>query len=81
MALKEPLACRGVEGVKMDSTIKEMATVLRSTETMADQFAQRVQERVGQPVPHDEILNVMKKMSAKQLSLSKVVAKLRQQRR
>ena len=31
----------------MESTIKEMATVLRSTETMADQFAQQVQQQVG----------------------------------
>jgi hypothetical protein len=63
----------------MESTIKEMATVLRSTETMADQFAKQVQQRVGQPVSNAEILAAMKKISAKQLSLGKVVAKMRQQ--
>jgi len=63
----------------MGSTIKEMAAVLRSTETMADQFAILVQQRVGQPVSHAEILAAMKKISAKQLSMHKVVAKVRQQ--
>jgi hypothetical protein len=64
----------------MESTIQEMANVLRSTETMADQFAKRVQERVGRPVSHAEILAVMKKMSAKSLSMNRVVTKLRRQR-
>jgi hypothetical protein len=63
----------------MESTVQEIAEVLRSTETMADQFAQRVQERVGSPVPYDEILGVMKKMSAKNLTMQKVVTKLRRQ--
>lgn len=63
----------------MESTTKEIAAVLRSTETMADQFAKQVQQRVGQPVSHAEILAAMKKISAKQLSLGKVVAKIRQQ--
>ena len=31
----------------MESTVEEMAEVLRSSETMADQFAKRVQDRVG----------------------------------
>lgn len=62
----------------MNSEIKEIAAVLHSTETMAVQFAKRVQERVGQPVSHAEILAIMKKMSAKNLSMGKVVAKLRQ---
>ena len=65
----------------MGSTIKEMAAVLRSTETMADQFAILVQQRVGQPVSHAEILTAMKKVSPKQLSMNKVVAKIRQQRK
>lgn len=64
----------------MESTVQEMAEVLRSTETMADQFAQRVQERVDRPVSYAEILGVMKKMSAKSLSMTKVVTKLRRQR-
>jgi hypothetical protein len=63
----------------MESTVKEMAEVLRTTEPMADQFAKRVQERVGRPVAYTEILAVMNKMSAKTLSMSKVVAKLRRQ--
>ena len=63
----------------MESTVQEMAAVLRPTETMADQFAKRVQERVGQPVSYAEILAVMKKGSAKSLSMKKVVAKLRRQ--
>ena len=63
----------------METTTKELAAVLRSTEIMADQFAQRVQERVGSPVPYTEILSVMKKMSAKSLSMEKIVAKLRRQ--
>jgi hypothetical protein len=63
----------------METTVQEMAEVLRSTENMADQFAQRVQERVGHPVPYVEILGVMKKMSAKTLSMDKVVTKLRRQ--
>lgn len=65
----------------MDSSIKEMAQVLRSSETMADQFAKRVQERVGQPVSHAEIQAAMKKISAKQLSMHKVIAKIQQQRK
>ena len=63
----------------MEYTVQEMAEVLRSTETMADQFAKRVQERVGRPVPYTDILAVMKKSSAKTLSMDRVVAKLRQQ--
>jgi hypothetical protein len=63
----------------MDTTVQEIAGILRSTENMADQFAQRVQERVGHPVPYAEILTVMKKMSAKSLSMGKVVTKLRRQ--
>jgi hypothetical protein len=63
----------------MESTVQEIAEVLRSTETMADQFAQRVQECVGSPGPYDEILGVMKKMSAKNLTMQKVVTKLRRQ--
>ena len=65
----------------METTTKEIAAVLRSTDSMADQFAILVQERVGQPVSHAEILATMKKMSPKQLSMKKVVAKIRQQRK
>lgn len=64
----------------MDSEMKEIAAVLHSTDTMAAQFVKMVQERVGQPVSHSEILATMKKMSAKNLSMGKVVAKLRQQK-
>ena len=61
------------------TTIQEIAGVLRSTDKMADQFAQRVQERVGQPVPYDDILAVMQKMPARTLTLEKVVTRLRRQ--
>ena len=61
------------------STIKEMAAVLRSTETMADQFAKQVQERLDQPVSYAEILAAMKKISAKSLSMTRVVTNLRRQ--
>jgi hypothetical protein len=40
----------------VEITIIEIAAVLRSTESMADQFAKQVQQRVGQPVSHAEIL-------------------------
>jgi hypothetical protein len=65
----------------MESTIKEIASVLRSTEPMAAQFAQRVQDRVGQPVSHDEILAAMKKISSKSLSLEKVIAKVQEEQK
>ena len=60
----------------MESTVQEMAALLRSTETMADKFAKRVQDRMGEPVPHDEILGAMKTISAKQLSMDTVIAKI-----
>jgi hypothetical protein len=63
----------------MNPIIKEMATLLRSTEAMADQFAEQVQRRVGQPISHAEILAAMKKISVRQLSMRKVVAKVKQQ--
>jgi hypothetical protein len=65
----------------METETKEIAAVLRSSDSMAEQFALLVQERVGQPVSHGEILAVMKKMSPKQLSMKKIVAKLRLQRK
>jgi len=65
----------------METLTKEIAAVLRSTDSMADQFAIVVQQRLGQPVSHAEILAVVKKMSPKQLSMRKVVAKIRQQRK
>lgn len=65
----------------MESTVKEIAAVLRSTESMAAQFAQRVQDRVGQPVSYAEILSAMQKISARSLSLEKVVAKVQQQQK
>ena len=62
----------------METTSKEIAAILHSTEPMAVQFAQRVQERVKQPVSDTEILAVMQKIPTKQLSLEKVVAKVRE---
>ncbi len=63
----------------MGTTTKEIAALLRSTEQMADQFIRRVQTRVGEPVLDEEILAAMKKISAKSLSMEKVVAKVQQQ--
>lgn len=65
----------------METAIKEIATVLHSTDTMADQFAKRVQQRLGEPVSPAEILAVMNKVPSKSLTMAKVVAKLRRQRR
>ena len=65
----------------MDPLISEIAIQLRSTEQMAEQFAQRIQARIGQPVANAEILAAMKKIPAKSLSMEKVVAKLQQQRK
>jgi 3-methyladenine DNA glycosylase AlkC len=46
---------------------------------MAVQFVQRVQERVGQSVSLAEILTAMQKISAKKLSLERVVTKVQEQ--
>jgi hypothetical protein len=65
----------------MESTTKEIAALLRSTDDMADQFVERVQARVGAPVTSAEVLAAMKKMSAKSLSMDKVVDKIRKVRK
>ncbi len=65
----------------MESVIKEIATVLRSTDVMAAQFAQSVQQRAKETVSYAEILAAMKTVSAKNLSMAKVVAKLHQQKK
>lgn len=63
----------------MEATIKEIAAVLRSTDTMAQGFAKRVQERVGQPVPYSDILAVMQKIPSTRLSMTRVVTLLERQ--
>ena len=63
----------------MDATVKEIAAVLHSTETMAAEFALRIQARVKQPVSNTEILAVMKKISIKSLSMDKVTKALQRQ--
>ncbi len=63
----------------MNTTVQEIAAVLRSTDKMATGFAERVQERVGQPVPYSEILAVMQKMPTTSLSMAKVVLRLKRQ--
>lgn len=65
----------------MDSTIKEIAAVLHSTESMAAQFVQRVQERVDQPVSHADILIVMQKIPPKSLSLEKVITRVKERQK
>ncbi len=62
-----------------ESKIEEIAAVLRSTESMAEGFADRVQERVGQPVSHSEILAVLEDMAAARITMDRVVSKLRSQ--
>jgi hypothetical protein len=64
----------------MESTTKEIAALLRSTDDMADQFVERVQARVGAPVTGAEVLAAMKKMSAKTLSMEKVIDKIQKGR-
>jgi hypothetical protein len=64
---------------RIESTAQEIAAVLRSTDKMAVGFAQRVQERVGQPVPYTDILAVMRKMPSTSLSMAKVVIRLKRQ--
>lgn len=63
----------------METTVKEIAAVLRSTDRMAAGFAQRIQERVGQPVPYTDILAVMRKISPTSLTMARVVTKLKRQ--
>lgn len=60
----------------METTVQEIAAVLRSTDRMAAGFAERVQERVGQPVSYADILAEMKKMPSTALSMEKVVFRL-----
>jgi hypothetical protein len=63
----------------MQITEKEIAGVLRSTDEMAAKFAERVQERVGQPISYAEILAVMEAMSPSRLTMDKVVYKIQRQ--
>lgn len=63
----------------MENEVKEIAGVLRSTEAMAEKFAQRVQERVGQPVSYEGILDVMQHMSPTTLTMDKLVTRLKRE--
>jgi hypothetical protein len=67
------------EKVTMETTIKEIAAVLRSTDKMADGFARRVQEKVGRPVPYTDILAVMREIPSSRLSMTTVVTKLKRE--
>ena len=64
---------------RTEDRTQEIAEVLRATEDMAAAFADRVQERLGQPVSHDQILATMQKISAKRLTMDRVVTKLRRE--
>jgi hypothetical protein len=64
---------------RTDDRTQEIAEILRATEDMAAAFADRVQERVGQPVSHDQILAIMQGISVKRLTMDRVVQKLRRQ--
>ena len=70
----------GKDGI-VETKIKEIAAVLRSTEKMAGQFADRVEERLGTPVTHSELLAVIGGMPPHTLTMDKVVNKLRRQLR
>lgn len=65
----------------METEVKEIAALLRSTDKMAIGFAERVQERVGRPVPHADIVAVMQKMRPATLTMARVVTKLKRQSR
>jgi hypothetical protein len=64
-----------------DNSIKEIAELLRATDEMAVQFVERVQARVNEPVSEAEVLAAMKQISAKTLTMDKVVAKVQQKRK
>jgi hypothetical protein len=63
----------------METKIEEIAAVLRSTDSMAEGFAERVQERLGQPVSHAEILVALEGISPPRITMDRVVSKLRSQ--
>jgi hypothetical protein len=60
-----------------ENRTEEIADILRATEEMAVAFVDRVQERVGRPVSHDQILAIMRHISVKRLTMDLVVNKLR----
>ena len=64
---------------RMENKIEEIAAVLRSTDSMAEGFAERVQERLGQPVTYEEILAVLEGISPPRITMDRVVSKLRSQ--
>jgi len=61
----------------MENEVKQMAMVLRSTEAMADKFARRVQERVGDQVSYAEILSVMQNIKPTTLTMEKLVKQIK----
>lgn len=65
----------------METTINQIAALLRSSDEMAACFVERVQARVGEPVSEAEILAAMKKIPAKSMTMEKVLTKVRQQRK
>jgi hypothetical protein len=59
--------------------VKEIAALLRSTDSMAMQFAEHVQDRVGQQVSFADIVKAMKTVPPKSLTMGKVINKVRRQ--
>ena len=53
-------------------TIREIARILRSTDHMAEGFAERVRELVGGDVPEETILQAMKRVNPRALDINKV---------
>ena len=68
-----------LDSERTEDRTQEIAEILRATEDMAAAFADRVQERLGQPVSHDQILETMQKISVKRLTMDRVVTKLRRE--
>ncbi len=61
-----------------ETTTRDIAAILRSTEVMAEQFIERVQDRVNEQVSPTLILAAIQKISVKTLTLEKVVTKVQE---
>ncbi len=61
-----------------DPALQEIATTFRCHPTMAVAIADRIRERLGQPVSNAEIARVMKSIPMARLSIDAVIVKLEQ---
>jgi hypothetical protein len=62
-----------------DHALQEIATTFRCHSSMAESIANRIRERLGQPVSNAEIARVMKSIPPTRLSIDTVIAKLEKQ--